>query len=105
MAEWIVRKALDLLMEMPSAPAMRILDLAMEGTAGQDVSFENLDPRTRHLWSDHTDPPAPFAELVRRAFAPQLDPHVWMLLAEGAPPASDLAATSGALNAWQDALR
>jgi hypothetical protein len=104
MAEHIVRRALDLLMELPDAPAMTILDRAMEGVSGH-VSFENLSPFTRDLWSDHLDPPAPFAELVRRAFAPRFDPHVWILLA--VPELGGSASTdqhAGALEIWQDVL-
>jgi hypothetical protein len=80
LSEQIVRRAMDLLMELPEAPAMQILDLAMQGVSGH-ISFENLDPRTRMMWGDHLDPPSPFAELVRRAFAPRLDPYAWMLMA------------------------
>jgi hypothetical protein len=84
LSEQVVRKALDVLMELPEAPALQILDLAMRDVSGH-ISFENLDPRTRHLWGDHLDPPSPFAELVRRAFAPRLDPHAWILMSDDAP--------------------
>jgi hypothetical protein len=103
LSDQVVRRALDLLMELPEAPALQILDLAMRDVSGH-ISFENLDLRTRQLWGDHLDPPSPFAELVRRAFAPRLDPYGWMLMADDGPQDSDAEQHALVLDAWQDAL-
>ncbi len=103
LSDGIVRRALDLLMELPEAPAIEILDLAMRDVSGH-VSFENFDPRTRAMWGDHLDPPSPFAELVRRAFAPRLDPYAWMLMADQAAGDADPTPQKVVLDAWQDAL-
>ena len=103
LSDGIVRRALDLLIELPEAPAMQILDLAMRDVSGH-ISFENLDPRTRMMWGDHLDPPSPFAELVRRAFAPRLDPYAWILMADHAVQDSDADQQAKVLDAWQDAL-
>lgn len=102
----IVRRALDLLMERPEAPALKILDQALEGLQGSDPTFENHVRGLREAWLDHLDPPAPFAELVRRAFAPRLDPHDWMLLAAGEDrlKAEELGRLDRAAVQWDNAI-
>ncbi|NRF71412.1 hypothetical protein HLB44_30945 [Aquincola sp. S2] len=102
----IVRRALDLLMELPEAPALKILDQALEGVHGSDPTFENHVRGLRASWLDHLDPPAPFAELVRRAFAPKLDPHDWMLLAadDQRLRAADIGRLDRAAVQWDEAI-
>lgn len=62
----IVATALVLWLEHPEAPALSILDLAMQAYEGEDLEF---------AFEDELQPPHPFAELVRRAFAAHLNPN------------------------------
>ena len=63
-AQAIVNTALELTRTHPNAPAIEILDLAMQGHEGSDLNFE--------VWGrpfgDWTDACSPFGELLRRAF-------------------------------------
>lgn len=81
----IVDTAIQLLMESPEAPALAILDRTMRSHLGTNPSFSSVDVTARSVphpcYADELDPPSPFAELVRRAFAPQMDPRELMLLA------------------------
>jgi hypothetical protein len=80
----IVETAIQLLMELPNEPALSILDRAMQGHHGSDPDFESCDvsacSRPHPVYGDELDPPSPFAELIRRAFAPQLDPRELAML-------------------------
>lgn len=62
----IVVTALILWLQHPQAPALSILDLAMQAYEGEDLEFS---------FEDELQPPHPFAELVRRAFAAHLNPN------------------------------
>jgi hypothetical protein len=81
----IVDTAIQLLMELPEAPALAILDRTMRAHLGTHPSFSSFDVTARSVphpcYADELDPPSPFAELVRRAFAPQMDPRELALLA------------------------
>lgn len=61
----IVETALRLLKEQPWESPLHILDSALAGYEGDDLEFE--------FDYDELQLPHPFAELVRRAFAPDLD--------------------------------
>lgn len=75
----VVDLALDLQLELPNVAAIDLLDHAMREHHGSHLSFCNTGP-TAVLYGDHRDPPSPFAELLRRAFAPQLDPRELALI-------------------------
>lgn len=62
----VVHKAIALAQSHPHAPALDILDLAMAGRHGMDADFD----APGEAFGDWTDPPSPFGELLRRAFAP-----------------------------------
>lgn len=73
----IVATALALRASHPQAPALDVLDLALQGRGGQALDFG----------SDGL-PPAPFALLVAEAFDHGMDPALWAAwTAPGANPA------------------
>ncbi len=80
----IVDTAIQLLMELPEAPALAILDRTMRAHLGTNPRFPSFDATARKsphpCYADDLDPPSPFAELIRRAFAPRMDPRELMLL-------------------------
>lgn len=80
----IVDTAIQLLMELPEAPALAILDRTMRAHLGTHPQFPSFDVTARKAphpcYADDLDPPSPFAELIRRAFAPRMDPRELMLL-------------------------
>lgn len=75
----MVQTALNLLTRNPDMPAKEILLRAMVEHTHTESDFESVDPaepgRPHPAYSDETHPPAPFAELLRRAYAPSLDPR------------------------------
>lgn len=84
----IVDLALDLQHELPNVAAIDLIDHAMRDCRGGDLSFRNTGP-TAALYADHRDPPSPFAELLRRAFAPELDPRELALIGLAAQGGTD----------------
>lgn len=60
----VVRTALQLWLGLPDASALEVLDLAMQLHSGEDFDFQ---------FECELHPPHPFAELLRQAFAPNLD--------------------------------
>lgn len=84
----VVDLALDLQHELPNVAAIDLIDHAMRDYRGTDLSFRNTGP-TAALYADHRDPPSPFAELLRRAFAPQLDPRELALIGLAGRPGTD----------------
>lgn len=60
----VVRTALQLWLGLPDASALEVLDLAMRAHSGEDFDFQ---------FECELHPPHPFAELLRQAFAPNLD--------------------------------
>lgn len=76
----VVDLAMDLLCELPNVAALDVLDHAMRSSRGRRPDFRNTGA-TASLYADHRDPPSPFAELLRRAFAPNMDPRDLVLLA------------------------
>lgn len=80
----IVETSMRLLASHPGAAAIDILDQAMKGSRNSAPNFESYDPvsgtRPHPAYDDETDPGSPFGELLRRAFAPSLDPRELMLL-------------------------
>lgn len=76
----IVKEALRLLLLDPDTPPMEILDQAMGLANGfTDFEWESTDPKNPsyvHPAYDREDHlPSPFGELLRRAFAPDMDPR------------------------------
>jgi hypothetical protein len=73
-------------MECPDRPALKILDTVMAQHLDESPDFESFDPtdplHPHPVWSDDTDPPSPFAELLRRAFALKHDPLEAALMTE-----------------------
>lgn len=62
----VVSTALSLWTRQPCLPALEVLDRAMRMHADEDLDFQ--------FDGEHElAPPHPFAELIRRAFAPQFD--------------------------------
>lgn len=74
-ARHIIDDALALRRTHASAPALDVLDLAMRGHHGADLETE----ADGQPFADWLDPPSPFAQLLRDAFAPALpvDVDVW----------------------------
>lgn len=64
-AQAVIDQSLALSPSHPHVHALAVLDLAMQGREGLDLHFEATDPN----YSDWLDPPSPFGELLRRAFA------------------------------------
>lgn len=75
----IVQFAVGLLRKAPDRPAIEILDHAMQrgGCPPSPVKRGEGGARTTTAVSPaaYLDPPSPFAELLRRAFAPGMDPR------------------------------
>jgi hypothetical protein len=106
----IVESALQLLREVPTMPALDILDAAMKDHEGAHPDFESFDPVTGRkphpAYSDDTDAFSPFGELLRRAFAPNLDPRELMLLNPIEPHVSTelQARATKVASQWQEAI-
>lgn len=106
-AQQIVSLALNIMQNEPGRPAISILDEAMKNKAGiVDIDFESVNPDYPdevHPDYDRDDyPPSPFAELLRKAFAPDLDPST--LLFEHPLEDIDYAISqrvTDSLNIWQ----
>ena len=80
-ARSIIDTAMALSRTQPTAPALDILDLAMQGRHESDL---DLDAQGEPF-GDWTDPSSPFGDLLRRAFTPDLigaqgTPDEWHLL-------------------------
>lgn len=65
MADAIIDQEVALSKSHPHVHPLGVLDLAMQGREGPDLDFSAPDPN----YSDWLDPPTPFGELLRRAFA------------------------------------
>lgn len=68
-AQQIIAVALGTHASHPKVPVLEVLDLAMKGHEGSDLCFD-ADPG--HTFDDWLDPPSPFADLLRQAFAPEI---------------------------------
>jgi len=75
----IVERAIFLWLSNPDMSALMVLDKAVEGNENTDAEFESTDPhnisRVHPIYDDERYLPSPFAEILRRAFAPDLDPR------------------------------
>mgnify|MGYP001275112431 CR=1 FL=1 len=67
-AQKIISVALATRRSHPDAPALDVLDLAMQGHHGADLNME----ADGQPFADWLDPPSDFARLLRDAFAPGL---------------------------------
>lgn len=67
-AENIIAVPLATRRSHPAAPALDVLDLAMEGNHGADLDME----ADGQPFADWLDPPSEFARLLHAAFAPEL---------------------------------
>lgn len=79
----LVVEALQLYLRNPDMPAAEILRRAAAEHLPCGSDFESRDPQGagRHpAYADELYPPSPFAELLRRAYAPKLDPQEAALL-------------------------
>jgi hypothetical protein len=105
----IVDAAIQLLMQTPETPALAILDRTMQSYLGTSPRFSSRESQDKTLphpcYADELNPPSPFAELVRRAFAPYLDPRELMLLAlpNGLDPKLNTRVTQ-IREQWQEAV-
>lgn len=68
-AQQIIAVALGTHLTHSKVPALDVLDLAMKGRECCDLNFE---AGPGHAFDDWLDPPSPFAELLRKAFAPSI---------------------------------
>lgn len=66
-AEQIIAVALGTHVTHPQVPPLDVLDLAMKGHEGSDLCFK---AGPGYAFDDWLDPPSPFADLLRQAFAP-----------------------------------
>lgn len=87
----IVKEAMRLLLTDPNTPPMEILDQAMRLANGfTDFEWESTDPKNpsyvHPVYEREDHLPSPFGELLRRAFAPNLDPREVLI---ATLPASD----------------
>lgn len=93
----IMRQAAALRESHPQASALEVLDQVMEGHHGSDLCFE---ADSSHSFGNWTDPPSPFGELLRQAFAPaEVSPEaavLWLSAAEDDAPACD-----ALVDSWQ----
>lgn len=93
----IVEAALSLQQTRPDWHALRVLDEAMRGHEGADLDFSQAG---NPAFEDWTDPPSPFGELLRRAFAAEAIPVAeaagWKEEGSGAPARDKL------LERWQE---
>lgn len=75
----IVDRAIQLWLLKPDMPALDILDKAALGNENCDAEFESADPMNpalvHPLYDDERYLPSPFGEILRKAFAPDLDPR------------------------------
>jgi len=82
----IVECAIALSLANPSMPPLDILDRAVSGHELTDAEFESTDPRrtdrVHPLYDDERYLPSPFGELLRRAFAPDLDAREMLFATE-----------------------
>jgi hypothetical protein len=81
----IVTRAMDLWRKLPNRPALEILDRALLGHRDEHPDFAHGGPLMT-ADSHHLLPPSPFSELLRRAFAPDLDAQEVLLMALLRPP-------------------
>ena len=81
----IVTRAMDLWRKLPDRPALEILDRALLGHRDEHPDFAHGGP-LMSADSHHLLPPSPFSELLRRAFAPDLDAQEVLLMALLRPP-------------------
>jgi hypothetical protein len=77
--------ALEILTRNPELPPAEILRMAVADARRPQASFASSDlatgRRPHPAYANDLDPPAPFAELLRRVYAPDLDPHELLLIA------------------------
>ena len=81
----IVTRAMDLWRKLPDRPALEVLDRALLGHRDEHPDFAHGGP-LMSADSHHLLPPSPFSELLRRAFAPDLDAQEVLLMALLRPP-------------------
>lgn len=86
-AQQIIAVALGTHATHPRVPVLDVLDLAMKGHEGDDLDFSAAPGQA---FDDWLDPPSPFADLLRQAFAPTITSQqlaLWhsddLLIAEG----------------------
>ena len=91
----VARMAIDILARCPEMSPSDALRMAVADARRPQASFASSDLATGRqphpAYPNDLDPPAPFAELLRRVYAPDLDPHELPLIA---------AARHGLPDAW-----
>jgi hypothetical protein len=81
----IVELAVRLRRLRPDIAPLKVLDVAMQTHPRRDLRLESADPVVE-LFNEHLDPPSPFAEVVREAFAPHMSPDDLDLIARPESP-------------------
>lgn len=80
----VVKTSLALLARNPDMPTKEVLLRALAEHPHSGHDFESSDAlqlgQPHPAYSDELHPPAPFAELLRRAYSPKLDPREAALL-------------------------
>lgn len=103
----IVARSMELRLADPVRTALSILDEVMpHRDACVDLEWESTDPtntdRVHPAYDDECLPPAPFAEMLRQAFAPDLDPREMLLIqVDGAEDYALEQRSVDALNTWE----
>ncbi len=76
----IAELAVELEHQLPALKALDALDFAMRDHPAGEDDFETGGPEAQQ-WRAHLEPPSAFAELLRKAFAPDMDPRELALVA------------------------
>lgn len=98
----IVSEALSLAKSHPHVPALDLLDLVMQGHHGDDLDF---DAPGNQGFGDWTDPPSPFGELLRQAFAAnEIGPGAAGIWASEDPDPAVVTAQDALVDHWQEAV-
>lgn len=83
----LVDAALGLVLRHPEMPAAEVLRQAVANCNCAGTDFTSIDPvrkaRPHPAYQNELDPPSPFAELLRRTYAPHLDPRELLFIALG----------------------
>jgi len=72
----------------PDIDPLEVLDVAMRTQPQHELRLESDDDPLVDLFVEHLDPPSPFAEVVRRAFAPQISRDDFDLIAQQQSPSA-----------------
>ena len=90
---------------MNAEDPLALLDKAVKGNENTDAEFESVDTGNPHYvhpaYSDERYLPSPFAEILRRAFAPNLDTRE-MLIANLGEEEATVERIDQAFETWEE---